>query len=92
MTLTLEGICMAEPSPPKRKKPQISKLLRSVLGPAENWDEATADFVLEMYGIDPRQSKARFTQSIDNWIRRKEERGEEVSESLRELQSFLRKQ
>jgi hypothetical protein len=91
MTPILEGIRMAEPSLPKRKKPQISKLLRSVLGPAENWDEATADFVLEMYGIDPRQSKVRFKQWMDNWIRRKEERGEEVSESLRELQSLLRK-
>ncbi len=83
---------MAELSLPKPKKPQISKLLRSVLGPEENWDEATADLVLEMYGMDPRQSKARFKQSMDNWIRRKEERGEEVSESVRELQSLLRKQ
>jgi hypothetical protein len=79
------------PSLPKRKNPQLSKLLRSVLDPPENWDEATADFVLEMHGIDPSKSKARFKQSIDNWIRRKEERGEEVSESLRELQSLLRK-
>lgn len=82
---------MAKPSLPKRKQSQLSKLLRSALGPAENWDEATADLVLEMHGIDPRQSKARFKQSIDTWIRRKEERGEEVSESLRELQSLLRK-
>ena len=82
---------MPNSSLPKRKQSQLSKLLRSTLGPAENWDEATADLVLEMYGMDPRQSKARFKQSIDNRIRRKEERGEEVSESLRELQSLLRK-
>jgi hypothetical protein len=82
---------MTEPSLPKRKEPQISKLLRLMLDPPEDWDEEDADYVLEIHGIDPRQSQARFKQSVDNWIRRTEERGEEVSVSLRELQSLLRR-
>lgn len=80
---------MVQASLPKPKNRQLWKLFQEVFGPPETWDEATEDLILEIHGIDPGQSKARFKESIDKMIQGKEDRGESVADDLRELRSFL---
>ncbi len=77
---------MTMPQPHQR---QLAKLLH-VLGPEEDWDDAAAALVLELHGIDPAQSEVRLRRLVDRIIQEKTDRGEEVLESLRELQSRLK--
>jgi hypothetical protein len=75
---------------PQPNERQLAKLLALVLGPEEDWDDAAAALVLELHGIDPAQSEVRLRRLVDKIIREKTERGEEILESLRELQSRLK--
>jgi hypothetical protein len=68
---------------------QLAKLLR-LLGPEEGWDDAAAALVLELHGIDPAESEVRLRRLVDKIIREKTDCGEEVLESLRELQSRIK--
>jgi hypothetical protein len=81
---------MTEETISQPSKSQIAKLVKSLLGPEEEWDDAAAEFVLTLHGIDPGESKARLGGLVDKIIREKTDRGEEVLESLRELQSRLK--
>lgn len=81
---------MKEESIPQPSKRQIAKLVKSLLGPEQEWDDAAAEFVLRLHGIDPGESKARLSSLVDKIIREKTDRGEEVAKSLRQLQSKLK--
>lgn len=71
-------------------KCQRAELIKSPLGPEEEWHDAAANFVLRSNGIDPRESKARLSGLVDKVVREKKDRGEEILASLRELQFWLK--
>jgi len=75
-------------APPDRR--QRAELIKSPLGPEEEWHDAAANFVLSSYGIDPRESKAKLSELVDKVVREKKDRGEEILASLRELQFWLK--
>lgn len=77
---------MTKKSVPQR---QLSKLLR-LLGPEEDWDDAAAELVLRLHGINPAESEERLRRLVDQIILEKTDRGEEVLESLQVLQSRLK--
>jgi hypothetical protein len=71
---------------------QLANILRVVLGPPEHWDEADADYVLEMYGIDPAEAPSRLAQLIQREIDSRTQTGEEVPAGLSALHSKLIKE
>lgn len=75
-------------APPDKR--QRAGLMKSPLGPEEEWHDAAANFVLRTYGIDHRESKARLIGLVDKIVRGKKDRGEKILASLRELQSWLK--
>lgn len=68
---------------------QIANILRIVLGPPEDWDEADADFVLEVNGIDPAEAPSRLAQLIQREIESRTQTGEELPAGLSDLHSRL---
>lgn len=68
---------------------QIANILRIVLGPPEDWDEADADFVLEVNGIDPAEAPSRLAQLIQREIESRTQSGEELPAGLSDLHSRL---
>lgn len=80
---------MTKKSVPQLHPRQLSKLLR-LLGPEEDWDDAAAELGLELHGIDPAESEVRLRRLVDKIIHEKTDRGEEILESLLELQSRLK--
>jgi hypothetical protein len=68
---------------------QLANILRVVLGPPEDWDEADADFVLEVNGIDPAEAPSRLARLIQREIESRTQTGEEVPVGLRDLHSKL---
>lgn len=66
---------------------QLGRLVRRLLGPPEEWDDAAAEFVLEVYGIDPSDAEAkRYMKSmLDKIVREKKKRGEPLSQMLLDL-------
>jgi len=67
----------------------LAKVLRILLGPEEEWDDAAAELALELHGIDSSGAKLRLKRLVDKLIREKTERGENILPSLLELQSHL---
>ncbi len=80
---------MREPAIPEIKSSPLRAIIHEAFGPPETWNEDTTDFILELHGIDPTQTLARWKNSLDSFIKRKENRGEKVPESYRELRAFL---
>ncbi len=68
---------------------QISNILRMALGPPEDWDEADADFFLELNGIDPAEAPSRLANLIHREIENRTQRGEEVPAGLGDFHSRL---
>lgn len=64
---------------------QLGELVRRLLGPPEEWDDAAAEFVLRVYGIDPSDAGSYMKNMIDKIIREKKERGEPISQMLLDL-------
>jgi len=71
---------------------QLANILRIVLGPPEDWDEADADFVLEVNGIDPAEAPSRLAQLIQREIESRTQTGEGVPAGLSELHFKLIKE
>lgn len=68
---------------------QLANILRVVLGPPEDWDEADADYVLEVYEIDPAEAPSRLAQLIRREIESRAQSGEELPAGLNDLHSKL---
>lgn len=54
---------------------QLGKLIRRLLGPEDEWDDAAAEFVLRVYGIDPADAGSYMKNMLDKIVREKKERG-----------------
>ncbi len=63
---------------------QLGRLVRRLLGPPEEWDDDAAEFVLGVYGIDPADAGLYVKRLLDNIVREKEEKGEPISQRLRD--------
>lgn len=68
---------------------QIAKLARKLFGPEEEWDEAQAEFVLKLYGVDTEDATAYGINLLNNVIRRMCERRKEVPQPILTLLAKL---
>src|SRR5712671_4122165 len=73
----------------KPSEQQLANILRIVLGPPEDWDEADADFVLEVNGIDPAEAPSRLAQLIQREIESRTQTGEELPAGLSDWHARL---
>jgi 3'-phosphoadenosine 5'-phosphosulfate (PAPS) 3'-phosphatase len=64
---------------------QLADLVSRLLGPEEEWDDAAAEFVLEVYGIDPTTAGSYVKKMLENIIRQKQEQGERPSQMLLDI-------
>jgi hypothetical protein len=71
---------------------RLAKLLRIMLGPDEQWDDAATHLALELRGIDSEGAPLRLVKLIEREIRSRTERGEAVSANLSEALLKLRSQ
>lgn len=55
---------------------QIGALVRRLLGPEDEWDDAAAEFVLSVYGIDPGSSASYLRDLIFRDIDARRQRNE----------------
>jgi len=69
---------MTQDELPELTDEQIGKLARRLFGPEEKWDDAAAEFVLKLYGIDTEDTTAYAIKLLNNVVQRKRERGEDV--------------
>lgn len=69
-----------EPQDQELTGEEISELARKLFGPEEESDDAAADFVLRLYGINPdtEDTNAYAIKLLQNIVQRKRERGEAV--------------
>lgn len=68
---------------------QIGDLVRRLLGPPEEWDDAAVDFVLKVYGIDASSAGAYVKELILREIRARHGRREAVPPMLLRMLSSL---
>lgn len=66
---------------------QMAKIVKELLGPEEEWDDAAAEFVLRLHGIDPSRASTRVSELIQREIETRTQRGEEIPSSLVEVLS-----
>lgn len=66
---------------------QMAKIVKELLGPEEEWDDAAAEFVLRLHGIDPSRAPARVSELIQREIDTRTERGEEIPSTFVEVLS-----
>lgn len=71
---------------------RLAKLLRIMLGPEEQWDDAATDLALELRGIDSDEAPVRLVKLIEREISSRTERGEAVPTNLSEVLLNLRSQ
>ena len=64
---------------------QRGELVRTLLGPPEDWDDVAVDFVMRVYGIDPADAGRYVKTLLDNIVREKEEKGEPIPDMLRAM-------
>jgi len=77
----------------EKEKPtprQLAKVLRIMLGPEEEWDDAAAELVLEVHGLDSSEAPVRLANLIEREINSRKERGEEIPSGFGEVLSRLR--
>ena len=68
---------------------QIGDLVRRLLGPPEDWDDAAAEFVLKVYGIDPGSPGAYVRQLVLREIRARHGRRQPVPRMLLRMLTSL---
>jgi ABC-type multidrug transport system ATPase subunit len=66
---------------------EVAELARKLFGPEEEWDDAAADFVLRLYGINPdtEDTDAYAIKLLNSVIQRKRERRQEVPQFILDL-------
>ena len=64
---------------------QLGKLVRMLLGPEEEWDDFAAEFVLQVYGVDPADSGSYMKNMLDKIVQKKKEQGKPISQMLLDL-------
>src|SRR5258708_23158740 len=71
---------------------RLAKLLRIMVGPEEQWDDAATHLALELRGIDSEEAPVRLVKLIEREISSRTERGEAVPTNLSEVLLNLRSQ
>lgn len=61
---------------------EIADLARKLFGPEEEWDDAAAEFVLRLYGIDPVDEVSYGSDLILKVIKRRKKQGKETPREL----------
>jgi hypothetical protein len=79
---------MAE-EPESLSEDQIGALVRRLLGPEEEWDDAAAEFVLQVHDIDPDSSGSYVQDLIFREIVARRQRGENIPPILWQMFSSL---
>lgn len=66
---------------------EVAQLARKLFGPEEEWDDAQADFVLRLYGInpDPEDEDAYAMNLLKRTIQRMRDKRKEVPQPLLDL-------
>jgi hypothetical protein len=64
---------------------QLADLVNRLLGSEEEWDDAAAEFVLQVYEIDPTTAGSYLKKMLENIVRQKQEQGEQPSQMLLDL-------
>jgi hypothetical protein len=75
----------------KLNSEEKTALIRALLGPEENWDDADSEFAMKLYGVDPNLSAVEMVEIIEGTIRKFRERDEEVPQSLLNVLAQLQK-
>jgi hypothetical protein len=75
--------------PESLSEDQIGALVRRLLGPEEEWDDAAAEFVLQVHDIDPKSSGSYVQDLIFREIVGHRERGEGIPPLLWQMFSSL---
>ncbi len=68
---------------------QIGDLIRRLLGPPEEWDDDAAEFVLDVYGIDPERAGSYVQDLILREIDSRRKRGDAIPPALLRMLSSL---
>jgi hypothetical protein len=61
---------------------RLEELFRLLLGPEEERDEAAAEVMLEMHGIDPASADEGFRRRLEREVAERRGRGEEVPQAI----------
>jgi hypothetical protein len=81
--------------PERRELPdseQLTKLFRMLLGPEDEWDDASAEIVLEMHGIDPATADDALRERLEREVAERRGRGEDIPQAMLDaLASFASK-
>jgi hypothetical protein len=75
--------------PESLSEDQIGALVRRLLGPEEEWDDAAAEFVLQVHDIDPDSSGSYVQDLIFREIVARRQRGERIPPILWQMFSSL---
>ena len=70
---------------------QLAKLLRMLIGPEDEWDEASVEFVLELQGIDPAAVKDDFREMLEREVEGRKAKGEDVPQAMLNALASLRR-
>ena len=70
---------------------QVRKLIRMLLGPEEEWDDADSEFAMKLCGVDPNLSTDGLVEILEGAVRKSRARGESVPRSLLNVLTKLRK-
>ena len=68
---------------------QLSKLFRLLLGPEDEWDEADAEIVLELHGVDPASLDDGLRKRLEREVEERRARGEDVPSDLLDVLAKL---
>jgi hypothetical protein len=81
--------------PERRELPdseQLTKLFRMLLGPEDKRDDASAEIVLEMHGIDPATADDALRERLEREVAERRGRGEDIPQAMLDaLASFASK-
>ncbi|MDQ3743240.1 MAG: hypothetical protein M3444_02545 [Acidobacteriota bacterium] len=61
---------------------QLEELLRMLLGPERERDEAAAEAVLEMHGVDPAEADEALRRRLEREVEERRVRGEQVPQAI----------
>ncbi len=77
---------------PELTDEQLGDLVRRLLGPPEEWDDDAAEFVLQVYGIDPSDARTYVKKLLNNLVREKQEKGEPIPPLLHDWVELFNRQ
>jgi hypothetical protein len=60
---------------------QLAKLLQMLAGP-EEWDDVSAEIVLELHGVDPASVEDDFREMLEREVEGRRAKGEEVPQAM----------